>query len=586
MAVNLVDAAINHSHLGETLIRQGITTPDQIAIALHEQKKNGEKLGSILVRLGFATEGIIRDVMGGIIGRQFVNLDNVIADSEAVALVPQHIARRHHVVPLNFDQGNRTLTVAMADTCNVIALDQITLHAGRDIRIISMLAGAGEIEKTIDRCYGFVLSIDGILHEIETDEIDYHSLDPGNQEYSHPVVRLVNALLVDAVKYGASDIHFEPEEWFSRFRYRIDGILRQIRSVHRNYWPAIAVRIKVMAGMDIAETRAPQDGRFSLSLSGRMVDFRASTFPTLHGENIVLRILDRQRCIVSLDQLDLREDEAGFLQTMAMKPAGIVLVTGPTGSGKTTTLYAILNYLNSESVHIMTLEDPVEYPTTLIRQTSVGPGLRLDFASGLRSLMRQDPDIILVGEIRDEDTAQMALRAAMTGHKVFTTLHTNSALGAIPRLYDLGVQPDVLAGNINGVIAQRLVRRLCRKCKRAHVMTGKERALLGVETHGDEKIIYRAAGCASCAGTGYHGRLAVVEALCFDAALDEIVARRGARHELLCHAVTTGFRTLAQAGAARVLDGSTSMDEAARVIDLAHGMTGTVYHACLSIPGH
>jgi len=586
MDINPVRSVINHTRLGETLIKQGMATPDQIEIALFEQKKSREKLGGVLVRLGFATEGIIRDVMGGITGRQIVDLDNVIADSEVVALVPQHIARRHQVIPLNYDHASRMLTLAMADTSNVIALDQIILQAGRDVRIVPVLAAAGEIEKAIDRFYGFELSIEGILREIETGEIDYHSLDADNHEYSQPVVRLVNALLVDAVKRSASDIHFEPEEWFARFRYRIDGVLRQIRSIHRNYWPAIAVRIKVMAGMDIAETRAPQDGRISLSISGRMVDFRASTFPTVHGENIVLRILDRQRGIVSLDQLDLREDDVSLLQTMAMKPAGIVLVTGPTGSGKTTTLYAILNYLNRESVHIMTLEDPVEYHATLIRQTSVGPGLRLDFASGLRSLMRQDPDIILVGEIRDEDTAQMALRAAMTGHKVFSTLHTNSALGAIPRLFDLGVQPDVFAGNIIGIIAQRLVRRLCKHCKAARVMTGAKQALLGVEAHGDQKIIYRAVGCASCGGTGYQGRLAVVETLCFDADMDELVARRGTRHELLRHAVSTGFRTLAQAGAARVLDGSTSMDEVARVIDLAYGMTGTVNHACLSIPGH
>jgi general secretion pathway protein E/type IV pilus assembly protein PilB len=586
MDVNPVRSGINHTRLGETLIKQGMATADQIEIALFEQKKSREKLGGVLVRLGFATECIIRDVMGGITGRQIVDLDNVVADSEAVALVPQHIARRHRVIPLIYDHGSRTLTLAMADPSNVIALDQITLQAGRDIRIVPVMAAAGEIEKTIDRFYGFELSIEGILREIETGEIDYHSLIPDSHEYSQPVVRLVNALLVDAVKRGASDIHFEPEEWFARFRYRIDGVLRQIRSIHRNYWPAIAVRIKVMAGMDIAETRAPQDGRISLSIPGRMVDFRASTFPTLHGENIVLRILDRQRGIVSLDQLDLQGDEISLLQTMAMKPAGIMLVTGPTGSGKTTTLYAILNYLNSASVHIMTLEDPVEYPATLIRQTSVGPGLRLDFASGLRSLLRQDPDIILVGEIRDEDTAQMALRAAMTGHKVFSTLHTNSALGAIPRLFDLGVQPDVLAGNIIGIIAQRLVRRLCNHCKAARVMTGEKQALLGVEAHADQKIIYRAVGCASCEGTGYQGRLAVVEALRFDAEMDELVARRGTRIELVRHAVSMGFRTLAQAGAARVLDGSTSMDEVARVIDLAHGMTGTVNHACLSIPGH
>jgi type IV pilus assembly protein PilB len=586
--VNPVYTGVNPGRLGETLVKQGIATPDQIEIALHEQKECRDKLGGILVRLGFATEGIIRDVLGGINGGQVAKLENVIADGEAVALVPRHIARQHHVIPINYAHESRTLTLAMADTSNVIALDQVLLHGGRDIRIVPVLATAGEIDAAIDRFYGFELSIEGILREIETGEIDYQSLDTGSHEYSQPVVRLVNALLVDAVKRGASDIHFEPEEWFARFRYRIDGVLRQIRCVHRNYWSALAVRIKIMAGMDITETRAPQDGRISLSISGRVVDFRASTFPTLHGENIVLRILDRQRGIISLEQLDLQEADVSLVKTMAMKPAGIVLVTGPTGSGKTTTLYAILNYLNSASIHIMTVEDPVEYSASLIRQTSIGPGLSLDFASGLRSLMRQDPDIILVGEIRDEDTAQMALRAAMTGHKVFSTLHTNSAFGAIPRLFDLGVQPDVLAGNIIGVIAQRLVRRLCNHCKTVRVLTEMERTLLGAKKEDDKVNLYQSVGCASCYGSGYQGRLAVMEAICFDTGLDEIVARRGTRQDFLCHAVKTGFRPLAQAGAVRVLDGSTSMEELLRVVDLAHGreMTGTVKHAHLSIPGH
>ena len=574
-----MDTSINSDHLGDILVRQGMATSDQIEIALYEQKKSREKLGSILVRLGFATEDIIRDVMGGCSGRQTVNLDNVVVDGEAVALVPQHIARRHQVLPLAYDPDGRAITVAMTDICNVVALDQLSLHVGRDIKVIPVLAGAAGIEKAIDQFYGFELSIAGILREIETGEIDYKSLETNNNAYSQPVVRLVNALLVDAVKRGASDIHFEPEEWFLRFRYRIDGVLRQIRSIHRNYWSAIAVRIKVLAGMDIAEMRAPQDGRISLSISGRMVDFRASTFPTLHGENIVLRVLDRQRCIVSLDELGLEDDAVNLLQTMAMKPAGIVLVTGPTGSGKTTTLYAILHYLNSEAVHIMTLEDPVEYPAPLIRQTSVGPALRLDFASGLRSMMRQDPDIILVGEIRDEDTAQMALRAAMTGHKVFSTLHTNSALGAIPRLFDLGVQPGVLAGNIIGVMAQRLVRCLCHRCRKAGVMSSRERVILGMEARADQNIIYHAAGCDFCGGTGYKGRQAIVEALCFNPEMDKIVARRGTWHELLRQAVSGGFRTLAQAGAGRVLDGSTCMEEVARVIDLSCRMTGNVNDA-------
>jgi len=581
-----MNARILQNRLGDILISQGMVTPDQIEIALFEQKKSREKLGGILVRLGFATEDIIRDVIGDIAGQKIINLDDVIADNEAVQLVPEHIARNHHILPLTYDRGGRILTIAMTDTCNVVALDHLNIQIGRDVRVFSVMAGITEIEKAIDRFYGFELSIEGILREIETGEIDYNSLDAANHEYSHPVVRLVNALLVDAVKRYASDIHFEPEEWFLRIRFRIDGVMRQIRSIHRNYWSAIAVRIKVMADMDIAETRLPQDGRISLQISGRIVDFRVSTFPTLHGENTVLRVLDRQRCIVSLDKLGLQNDKVVLLETMALKPAGIILVTGPTGSGKTTTLYAILNRLNNLSVHIMTLEDPVEYLMPLIRQTSIGPTARLDFATGLRSMMRQDPDMILVGEIRDEETAQMALRASMTGHKVLSTLHTNSALGAISRLYDLGLRPDILSGNITGVVGQRLVRRLCNSCKETQVINCQEQMLLGIDAYDAQRILYRPAGCVSCEGTGYKGRLAVVEIVSIDAEMDEIIARRGTQHELMRHAVSRGFRTLAQAGAERVLDGSTSMAEVSRKIDLSCFMKRSFGDACLSVSGH
>ena len=554
--------------LGEVLVQQGVTTPDQIEIALTEQKKTKEKLGRILVRLGFATEAIIRDVIGGVIGQESVNLDNAVADSEAVALIPKNMARRLHVLPLTYDGRNKTLTIAMTDTFNVVVLDQISVQVGRDIELIPVLASEAEIEKAIDQFYGFELSVDGILNEIETGEIDYQSLDAESDEYSQPVVRLVNAFLSDAVKRRASDIHFEPEEGFLRFRYRIDGVLRQIRSIHKNYWSAIAVRLKVMAGMDIAETRAPQDGRITLSVSGRSVDFRVSTLPTVHGENIVLRVLDRQSGIVALEKLGLKDDSLNLLKIMVSRPEGIILMTGPTGSGKTTTLYSILHYLNNESVNIMTLEDPVEYPTTMIRQTSASETSRLDFASGIRSMMRQDPDIILVGEIRDEDTASMALRAAMTGHQVFSTLHTNSALGAIPRLLDIGVKPDILAGNIIGVVAQRLVRQLCSSCKEAYEVSDLERSLLNLKVTDKQQTIFRAKGCPQCDGQGYRGRLAILEILHFDTDMDEIIARRGTQRELMRAALSKGFKTLADAGSSRVLDGSTSLEEVSRVIDL------------------
>lgn len=554
--------------LGQILIDKGVATPDQIEIALTEQKNTNQPIGKILVRLGFATEAIIRDVIGGVIGQESVDLNLTVADKEAVELIPKDMARKLAILPLTFDDKKRRLTIAMADTFNVVALDQINIHLGGEIEVSPVLAGEVEIQNGIDKFYGFELSVDGILREIETGEIDYQSLDAESNEYSQPVVRLVNALLADAVKHNASDIHFEPEEGFLRFRYRIDGVLRQIRSLHKNYWSAIAVRLKVMSGMDIAETRAPQDGRISLSLSGHVVDFRVSTLPTVHGENIVLRVLDRQKGIVPLEQLDLSAEGLNALKLMVARPEGIVLVTGPTGSGKTTTLYSILNYLSTESVNIMTLEDPVEYPTPLIRQTSANESSRLDFANGIRSLMRQDPDIILVGEIRDQDTASMAFRAAMTGHQVFSTLHTNSAIGIVPRLLDIGVKADIMAGNIIGVIAQRLVRKLCLSCRESVEVGDLERKLLGLTT---EKVgnIFQAKGCSQCDQQGYKGRAALMEILPFDPYIDELIAKRATQRELLKLAVSKGFKPLAEIGTERVLDGTTSLEEMSRVIDLS-----------------
>ena len=555
--------------LGEILVKQGVTTHDQIEIALTEQKKSKELLGKILVRLGFATESIIRDVIGGAIGQESINLDRAIPDSDAISLISKEMARQLRILPLTFDRSVNELTVAMTDTLNVVLIDKIAAQIGQDIEIMPLLAGEAEIEKAIDLFYGFELSVDGILHEIETGEIDYQSLDATSDEYSQPVVRLVNALLSDAVKRGASDIHFEPEEGFLRFRYRIDGVLKQIRSLHKSYWSAIAVRVTVMSGMDIAEVRAPQDGRISLTFSGRQVDFRVSTLPTIHGENIVLRVLDRAKGIVSLDQLGIRDDAMESLRLMVARPEGIILVTGPTGSGKTTTLYSILNYLNTESVNIMTLEDPVEYPTNLIRQTSISETSRLDFASGIRSLMRQDPDIILVGEIRDEDTASMALRAAMTGHQVFSTLHTNSAIGVIPRLLDIGVKAEILAGNLIGVIAQRLARKLCEKCRESYEIGSMERTLLGLKATDRQQPIYRSKGCKACDGAGYKGRMALVEILTFDSDMDEVLARKGSQSELLRIALSKGFKRLIEVGTERVLDGTSSLEEITRVVDLS-----------------
>ncbi len=553
--------------LGELLVQQGLVTPDQLGIALAEQKQNNIPIGRLLVRLGFVTEAAIRDIMARTVGQESIDLAQVVADPEALKLVPQDFARRHRLLPIAYDADERQLSIATTELFNVVALDQLRAALGPHVEIKTQLAGEAQLEDYIDQFYGYELSVDGILLEIETGEIDYNSLQAGGDEYTQPMVRLVNALLVDAVKRGASDIHFEPEYAFLRIRYRVDGVLETVRSLHKTYLPGITVRIKVISIMNIAETRAPQDGRLSLTLNGRPIDFRVSTHPTIHGENIVLRILDREKSIISLDKLSLAKPTLSKLNLMLARPEGILIVTGPTGSGKTTTLYSLLAQVNDETVNIMTLEDPVEYPVTLMRQTSVNEAVRMDFADGIRSMMRQDPDIILVGEIRDRDTAEMAFRAAMTGHQVFSTLHTNSALGAFPRLLDIGIQPDIMAGNIIGVIAQRLVRVLCAYCKEPFVPTPEERRILGTSA---EKAthIYRPVGCSKCNNKGYKGRSSVMELLVMDSDMDELVARRATAKELRAAALGKNFRPLAEEGIARVIDGTTSLAEVSRAIDL------------------
>jgi len=562
-----VAVASNRKLLGERLIDAGIISADQLRIALTEQKHEGEPLGRILIRLGFVTEEVMRQQLGEALGQESIDLKYAIPDNEALELVPKDMARRYCIVPISYRAQEQQLAIAMADTYNLVTLDRVRAQVGSHIDIRTLLAGEVEIDDAIDRFYGYELSVDGILHEIETGEIDYASLQVETAEYSQPLVRLVDAILADAVKRDASDIHFEPEEGFVRIRYRIDGVLRQIRSLHANFWSPIAVRLKVISDMNIAETRAPQDGRITLPIGGHMIDFRVSSVRTTHGENIVLRVLDRHKGIRTLDSIGIEDEAQDTLQLMMSRPEGIILVTGPTGSGKTTTLYSMLNHLNHEGVNIVTLEDPVEYPMTLVRQSAVNEAAKLDFANGIRSLMRQDPDIMLVGEIRDEPTATMAFRAAMTGHQVYSTLHTNSALGAIPRLLDIGILPDVLAGNMIGVIGQRLVRALCRHCKQPYRPDPVERRLLALDPEEDVEL-YRPGGCRECDRLGYRGRFALLEVLRFDSDLDDLIARRATLKELGALAEEKGFQSLATHGARNVLTGRTSLEEVARVVDL------------------
>ena len=552
--------------LGRILVDKGVISDDQLRIALQEQNKTHQPLGRLLVRLGFLSEATIRDVLSENLGQESVDLASIIADPVALACIPKDVARRYQLLPLSVDKSARVLTLAVADPDNIIALDQVRALLKDEYRLITQLASESDILRAIDQYYGFELSIDGILHEIEPGEMEYQT-QQGVNEFSQPVVRLIDALLTEAVQRGASDIHFEPESSFLRIRYRVDGVLRQVRSLHKSFWPAMVVRLKVMSNMNIAETRAPQDGRISLRLSGRQIDFRVASHPTTHGENLVLRILDRQKGIVPLNQIGLDDATLNTLKLIIAKPEGIVLVTGPTGSGKTTTLYSVLNHINTESVNIMTLEDPVEYPIALIRQTSINESAKLDFANGIRSMMRQDPDIILVGEIRDHPTAEMAFRAAMTGHQVYSTLHTNSAIGAIPRLLDIGILPDIMAGNIIGVVAQRLIRILCRDCKYPYKPDTQERKLLGISDH-EEVTLYRAAGCDLCHHQGYNGRMAIMELLKMDHDLDDLVSRRASTRQIREAALAKGFRPLAMDGIRRIRQGVTSLSEVSRVVDL------------------
>jgi len=553
--------------LGDELIHRGLITDDQMRIALTEQKKSGDVLGKTLVSLGFITESILRDQLAEVQGHEIIDLSTVVPTDEMISLVPKQFAQQYQVIPISITANQ--LSIAMTDIYNLMVIDRLSSLIGSDIKISPKLAGESEIQHAFDRFYGYDLSIDGILHEIETGVANQLNMDGTNEQYSQPVVRLVDAILADAVKQGTSDIHFEPEQGFLRIRYRIDGILKQIRSLHSDYWAAILIRLKVISGMNIAETRIPQDGRISREILGHAIDFRVSSQPVTFGENVVLRILDRTKGIVPIANLGIYDDSLTTMKLMMSRPEGIILVTGPTGSGKTTTLYSMLNEVKSIKTNIMTLEDPVEYPMDMIRQTSINEAAGLTFSSGIRSLMRQDPDIILVGEIRDEDTAEMAFRAAMTGHQVYSTLHTNSALGAIPRLIDIGVMPDIMAGNIIGIIGQRLVRKLCVKCKQKRQVNELESIILKVDS---SLSIYEENGCGFCDNTGYKGRIGILEVLKIDDTLDELIADKAKMLQLKKAAKESGFKTLADDAIKRVIDGVTTLEEVGRIIDLTESL--------------
>jgi type IV pilus assembly protein PilB len=480
-------------------------------------------------------------------------------------LLPKEVATQLQVLPVTFD--DKVVVIATIDPHDVVVQDKLRQYFPRGAVIKPLLCAPKVLADAIDSAYGYATSVDAILKELETGQIDLTNIGE-NQDYSHPIVRLVNALVYDAVKAGASDLHFEPEENFVRLRLRIDGVLKEVQTFHKEFWNGMAQRIKIISDMNIADKLNPQDGRFNLTVGGRTADFRVSSLPTVHGENLVLRVLDKSAGIKTLAELGFSEHNLKMIKRAIARPEGIIIVTGPTGSGKTTSLYSMLNAVNSPEVNIMTLEDPVEYSLPLIRQAAVRDATGLTFANGVKSLLRQDPDIIFIGEVRDGPTAEQALKAAMTGHQVFTTLHTNDCFGALPRLIDLGLKPGMIAGAIIASFAQRLVRRLCPHCKKPALATLEECQMLKVDP-ANPPTIYHPGGCSKCDNNGYKGRIAIAEILVFDEDIDDIVANNGHKSAIKAKALEKGFRPMADDGVEKILLGVTTIPALMKVVNLA-----------------
>lgn len=484
----------------------------------------------------------------------WVDLDTYLVDEKVVNLIPEAFARKHHLIPL-FKIGN-ILTVAMADPKNILAIDEVALKTGCEVEPV--IATESQIERAVDQYYGVSGSIEEIIKEVADKGIEFS----GGEEA--PVIKLLNLIMLQAVRDRASDIHLEPDEDTVRTRYRIDGILHEVTSLPKSLQQALISRIKVMGGLDIAETRTPQDGRAHIKMAGKEIELRISAFPTMYGENLVLRILDQSTPLMGLEDLGFFQEMLRYYESLIRRVYGIILVTGPTGSGKTTTLYASLNAINSPEKNIITIEDPIEYRLNLIRQTQVNPKAGITFAAAIRSILRQDPDIIMVGEVRDFETSETAIRAAITGHLVFSTLHTNDAPGALTRLMDMGVEPFLISGSILGILAQRLVRTICPYCKESYVPDEREIETLSI-ANTKETVLYRGKGCKMCRQTGYRGRTAVFELLVINEPIRELIMERAPSRVIRKTASETqGMKTLREDGLEKVLKGITTLGEIIR----------------------
>src|SRR3989339_223065 len=555
--------------LAETLVEIGLLSNEQVKEAQNQERESGQPFRRIIVQKGYVSEEDLISFMAAHMGLPRIELRNYIIDAKVIGLITEELARKHHIIPI-LKIGN-SLTCAMFDPLNIFAIDELRNRTGFDIE--PAVATEQEIKEALNQYYSVKGSIDEIVKTIDKErvglkkgeEFDLKKLQEVSGE--PPVVRLVNLTIMQAVTEGASDIHIEPEEDTVRIRYRIDGILYDRSPIPKYLQSAIISRIKILSELNIAEHRASQDGRFQIKIESRQIDIRVSVVATIFGENVVLRLLDRSSSILRLSQLGFSKEILGKYEKLILRPFGIILVTGPTGSGKTTTLYASLNLINSSQKNIITIEDPVEYHLDGIRQIQVEPKAGTTFATGLRSILRQDPDVIMVGEIRDRETAEIAIQASLTGHLVFSTLHTNDASSAVSRLIDMGIEPFLVSSALIGVLAQRLVRAICKECKEEYIPSEELMNDIGYKDNGQGAGIkfFKGKGCPKCSQSGHRGRIGIFELMPVDDALRSHITAKAPREEIKKQAEAMGIVSLKADGLRKAKDGITTVEEVLRL---------------------
>ena len=552
--------------LGDVLMSRGLINQNQLNMALKEQKEKGRMLGEMLVELGYVTQEKINDILCEMLNIEFIDLQVEEPEENVRDLIPEEIMRKYTLVPMRYDKNNAgVIQVAMADPMNILAMDDINIITGK--QVAPYLANASDIRAYFDRVFGkkqaqniaeMYKKEQGLVQE-ESEEEKLRKEDVENA----PIVQLVNSIIEQAARQRASDIHIEPFEESIRVRYRVDGVLREVIEYDKSLLGAITARLKIMSGMDISEKRKPQDGRITIIVDNREYDIRVSNLPTVYGEKVVMRLASKEGFKKQKSDLGLTPTDLVKFDNILKNPHGIILVTGPTGSGKSTTLYTALSSLNSEEVNIITVEDPVEANIDGINQVQVNNKADMTFANALRSILRQDPDIIMIGEIRDSETAEIAVRASITGHLVVSTLHTNSTANSISRLADMGVEPYLIADSLVGIIAQRLVRRLC-ECKKPRLATAEEKEELAVDPS-EDIVLYEPCGCKMCDNTGYKGRIGIYEIMTITPKIKSMIARGKSADEIKEQAIEEGMSTLKASAAKYVLDGTTSMSEMVKV---------------------